>query len=231
VNLPLKDNEVSVVAHAEELTLIHSALVGLRKGDPSVKLPYRGSPGFGKVAELFNDLVEQNVSMAEELAKLAQMVGKEGKLKRRAALQNARGFWAQKLESINSLIDDLVHPTNEAARVIGAVAQGDLSKTMALEVDGRPLEGEFLRNAKIINTMVDQLGDFAAEVTRVAREVGTEGKLGGQAKVKGVAGVWKDLTDNVNSMAGNLTSQVRNLSQLHISRSRRLLESSNRWSR
>ena len=126
--------------------------------------------------------------MAEELAKLSQMVGKEGKLKRRAALQNARGFWAQKVESINSLIDDLVHPTNEAARVIGAVAQGDLSKTMALEVDGRPLEGEFLRNAKIINRMVDQLGDFAAEVTRVAREVGTEGKLGGQAKVKGVAG-------------------------------------------
>jgi methyl-accepting chemotaxis protein len=207
VNLPLKEAEVSAVGHAEELTLIHAALVGLRKGEPTVKLSYRGSPGFGKVAEVFNDLVEQNVSMAEELGKLAQMVGKEGKLKRRAALQNARGFWAQKVESINSLIDDLVHPTNEAARVIGAVAQGDLSKTMALEVDGRPLEGEFLRNAKIINKMVDQLGDFSAEVTRVAREVGTEGKLGGQAKVKGVAGVWKDLTDNVNSMAGNLTSQ------------------------
>ena len=142
------------------------------------------------------------------------MVGKEGKLKQRAALQNARGFWAQKVESINSLIDDLVHPTNEAARVIGAVAQGDLSKTMALEVDGRPLEGEFLRNAKTINKMVDQLGNFSAEVTRVAREVGTEGKLGGQAKVKGVAGVWKDLTDNVNSMAGNLTSQVRNIADV-----------------
>jgi hypothetical protein len=104
VNLPLKDNEVSVVTHAEELTLIHGALVGLRKGDATVKLPYRGSPGFGKVAEVFNDLVEQNTSMAEELAKLAQMVGKEGKLKRRASLQNTRGFWAQRLESINSLI-------------------------------------------------------------------------------------------------------------------------------
>jgi HAMP domain-containing protein/signal transduction histidine kinase/CheY-like chemotaxis protein len=214
VNLPLKENEVSAVGHAEELMLVHAALVGLRKGDPTVKLAYRGSPGFGKVAEVFNDLVEQNVSMAEELGKLAQMVGKEGKLKRRASLQNARGFWAQKIENINSLIDDLVHPTNEAARVIGAVAQGDLSKTMALEVDGRALEGEFLRNAKIINKMVDQLGDFAAEVTRVAREVGTEGKLGGQAKVKGVAGVWKDLTDNVNSMAGNLTSQVRNIADV-----------------
>src|SRR5207248_3168602 len=152
--------------------------------------------------------------MAEEIEKLAQMVGKEGKLKRRASLPGARGFWAQKVENINSLIDDLVHPTSEAARVIGAVAQGDLSQSMALEIDGRPLEGEFLRNAKTINKMVDQLGNFAAEVTRVAREVGTEGKLGGQAKVKGVAGVWKDLTDNVNSMAGNLTSQVRNIADV-----------------
>ncbi|HZO00821.1 MAG TPA: HAMP domain-containing protein [Burkholderiales bacterium] len=214
MNLPLKDTEVSAVAHADEMTQIYAALVALRKGDPTAKLPLQGSPGFGKVSEVFNDLVEQNVAMAEELARLSQMVGKEGKLKRRASLQNARGFWAQKVDSINSLIDDLVHPTNEAARVIGAVAQGDLSKTMALEIDGRPLEGEFLRNAKIINRMVDQLGDFAAEVTRVAREVGTEGKLGGQAKVKGVAGVWKDLTDNVNSMAGNLTSQVRNIADV-----------------
>src|SRR5690349_5290196 len=152
--------------------------------------------------------------MAEEIAKLSQAVGKEGKLRRRASLPGARGFWAQKVENINALIDDLVHPTNEAARVIGAVAQGDLSKSMALEIDGRALEGEFLRNAKTINKMVEQLGNFSAEVTRVAREVGTEGKLGGQAKVKGVAGVWKDLTDNVNSMAGNLTSQVRNIADV-----------------
>ncbi|HEX5066221.1 MAG TPA: HAMP domain-containing protein, partial [Myxococcota bacterium] len=194
--------------------MIHAGLVALRRGDASARLPVSGSAGFGRVADVFNDLVEQNVAMAEELAKLAQAVGKEGKLKRRAALPQARGFWAQKVESINSLIDDLVHPTNEAARVIGAVAQGDLSKTMALDMDGRPLEGEFLKNAKITNRMVEQLGNFAAEVTRVAREVGTEGKLGGQAKVKGVAGVWKDLTDNVNSMAGNLTSQVRNIADV-----------------
>ena len=141
------------------------------------------------------------------------MVGKEGKLKERAYVPNASGFWRDSVESINSLIDDLVHPTTEVARVIGAVAQGDLSKRMALEVDGRPLEGEFLRTAKTINTMVEQLGSFSAEVTRVAREVGTEGKLGGQAKVKGVAGTWKDLTDSVNSMAGNLTAQVRNIAE------------------
>src|SRR5207253_654306 len=104
-----------------------------------------------------------------------------------------------------------VYPIADTARVIGAVAKGDLSQTMAMEIEGRPVAGEFLRTAKTVNTMVDQLGSFASEVTRVAREVGTEGKLGGQAKVKGVAGTWKDLTDSVNSMAGNLTSQVRNI--------------------
>src|SRR5258706_16124315 len=145
--------------------------------------------------------------MAEEFGRLSQVVGKEGKLKKRGALPNARGFWAASVDSINSLIDGLVHPTSEGGRVIGAVAQGDLSKSMALEMDGRPLEGEFLRTAKTINKMVEQLGNFSAEVTRVAREVGTEGKLGGQAKVKGVAGTSKDLTDSVNSMAHNLTPQ------------------------
>jgi len=125
---------------------------------------------------------------------------------------NASGFWRDSAECINSLIADLVHPTSEVARVIGAVAQGDLSKSMALEADGRPLEGEFLRTAMIINKMVQQLGTFSAEVTRVAREVGTEGKLGGQADVQGVAGTWKDLTDSVNFMASNLTAQVRNIS-------------------
>ena len=115
---------------------------------------------------------------------------------------------------MNNLIGDLVHPTSETSRVIGAVAQGDLSQSVALEIDGRELQGEFLRTAKTINKMVDQLGSFASEVTRVAREVGTEGKLGGQAEVKGVAGTWKDLTDSVNSMAGNLTGQVRNIAEV-----------------
>ncbi|TMG78188.1 MAG: hybrid sensor histidine kinase/response regulator, partial [Betaproteobacteria bacterium] len=197
MNLPLKDSEHRAVGHAEELTAIHDALIALRRGDRAAKLPIQGGAQFTKVADVFNDLVEQNIAMAEEIEKLAQMVGKEGKLKRRASLPGARGFWAQKVENINSLIDDLVHPTSEAARVIGAVAQGDLSQSMALEIDGRPLEGEFLRNAKTINKMVEQLGNFAAEVTRVAREVGR-----------------KDLTDNVNSMAGNLTSQVRNIADV-----------------
>ncbi len=199
---------------ATEMQQLLGALVQLRKGDPNVRLPMHWSGVAGRVADAFNDVVEQNASMADELARLRQVVGKEGKLKQRASLREARGFWGESIDCINSLIDDLVHPTSEVARVIGAVAQGDLSKSMALEVDGRPLEGEFLRTAKTINKMVDQLGNFSAEVTRVAREVGTEGKLGGQAKVKGVAGTWKDLTDSVNSMAGNLTDQVRNIADV-----------------
>src|SRR5258706_475833 len=115
---------------------------------------------------------------------------------------------------MNTLIGDVAYPISEVSRVIGSVAKGDLSQTMVLEVDGRPLRGEALRLGTVVNTMVGQLNGFAAEVTRVAREVGTDGKLGGQAHVPGVAGVWKDLTDNVNSMAANLTGQVRNIAEV-----------------
>ncbi|WP_457337662.1 HAMP domain-containing protein [Rhizobacter sp. P5_C2] len=207
--------ELNEVATPErEMVTLLAALTQLRRGDASVRLPLHWEGLAGKVADVFNDLVEQNAAMADELGRLRQVVGKEGKLKQRAVLSETRGFWGASMESINALIDDLVHPTSEVARVIGAVAQGDLSKSMALEVEGRELEGEFLRTAKTINKMVEQLGNFSAEVTRVAREVGTEGMLGGQAKVKGVAGTWKDLTDSVNSMAGNLTDQVRNIADV-----------------
>src|SRR5205085_1583720 len=131
--------------------------------------------------------------------------------KQRMSLPRAIGGWADEVGAINTLIDDLVWPTTEVTRAVGAVAKGDLGQSMALEVDGRPLEGEFLRSAKLVNKMIDQLSVFTSEVTRVAREVGTEGKLGGQAVVPGVAGTWKDLTDSVNAMASNLTSQVRNI--------------------
>jgi signal transduction histidine kinase/DNA-binding response OmpR family regulator/HAMP domain-containing protein len=124
------------------------------------------------------------------------------------------GTWAVSIDAVNTLIGDLVQPMSEVARVIGAVAKGDLSQNMALEIEGRPLMGEFLRIGKTVNAMVDQLNSFASEVTRVAREVGTEGKLGGQAQVRGVAGTWKDLTDNVNLMAENLTGQVRNIADV-----------------
>jgi HAMP domain-containing protein/signal transduction histidine kinase/DNA-binding response OmpR family regulator len=198
----------------QEAKAILHALTALRQGDSDVRLPVEWTGLQGKLAETFNEVVELNGRMAEELARLRQKVGKEGKLKQRAEMNDVRGFWRDQIHCVNALIDDLVHPTSETARVIGAVAQGDLSQTMALEVDDRPLEGEFLRTARTINKMVDQLASFASEVTRVAREVGTEGKLGGQAKVKGVAGTWKDLTDSVNSMAGNLTGQVRNIAEV-----------------
>jgi HAMP domain-containing protein/signal transduction histidine kinase/CheY-like chemotaxis protein len=208
----LKEKES--VDNSSEMTSLLVALTALKKGDSSVRLPLDWTGVAGKVADAFNAVVELNERMADELARLSRVVGKEGKLSQRFSLGDVSGFWQESIDSVNELIDDLVHPTSETARVIGAVAQGDLGQTMALEVDDRPLQGEFLRTAKTINKMVDQLSSFASEVTRVAREVGTEGKLGGQAEVKGVAGTWKDLTDSVNSMASNLTSQVRNIAEV-----------------
>src|SRR5947209_3272704 len=206
--------EELVAQSGTEMTSLLAALTALQKGKRHVRLPLDWTGVAGKVADAFNEVVEQNERMADELARLSRVVGKEGKLSQRLNLGDVSGFWQESIEAINGLIDDLVHPTSETARVIGAVAQGDLNQTMALEVDDRPLQGEFLRTAKTINKMVNQLGSFATEVTRVAREVGTEGKLGGQARVEGVSGTWKDLTDSVNSMAGNLTAQVRNIAQV-----------------
>jgi HAMP domain-containing protein/signal transduction histidine kinase len=188
-----------------------SALTAFKRGDFSARLPedWTGVPG--KIADTFNAVIETNQRMARELERIGRVVGKEGRITQRASIGEVTNSWADAIASINDLIGDLVRPTNEMARVIGAVAKGDLSQTMATEIEGRPLKGEFLHTAKTVNAMVGQLGAFASEVTRVAREVGTEGKLGGQAKVKGVAGTWKDLTENVNFMASNLTSQVRNI--------------------
>ena len=151
-----------------ELKTLLSALIALKKGEPGVRLPLEWTGVAGKVADAFNDVVELNERMARELSRLSRVVGKEGKLAQRAALPEVTGFWQESVESVNDLIDDLVHPTSETARVIGAVAQGDLSQTMALQIDDRPLQGEFLRTAKTINTMVDQLGSFASEVTRAS---------------------------------------------------------------
>jgi HAMP domain-containing protein/signal transduction histidine kinase/DNA-binding response OmpR family regulator len=198
------------VKELDKTTLL-AALLAFKGGDFSIRLPIGFEGMDGKIADAFNDVIERNERMSKELERLSRVVGKEGKISQRAEMGEVTGAWKESVESVNALIGDLVHPTSETARVIGAVAKGDLSQTMALEIEGRPLAGEFLRTAKTVNTMVEQLGSFAAEVTRVAREVGTEGKLGGQAKVKGVAGTWKDLTDSVNSMAANLTSQVRNI--------------------
>ncbi|MFN2578100.1 MAG: HAMP domain-containing protein [Pyrinomonadaceae bacterium] len=194
--------------------LLLKILVAFKKGDFSARLPGVWTGEAGKIADTLNDIIELSDKTARELERVSRVVGKEGKISHRAAVPAAAGSWLRLVDSTNLLIDDMARPTSEMARVIGAVANGDLSERMALEVEGRPLKGEFLRTVRIVNSMVDQLGSFASEVTRVAREVGTEGKLGGEAKVKGVAGTWKDLTDSVNSMASNLTSQVRNIAEV-----------------
>ena len=188
-----------------------AALIAFKRGDFSARLPddWIGVPG--KIADTFNAIIETNQRMTRELERIGRVVGEEGRITQRASIGEVTNSWADAVGSINNLIGDLVQPTSEMARVIGAVAKGDLSQTMATEIEGRALKGEFLHTAKTVNSMVRQLGAFASEVTRVAREVGTDGKLGGQAKVRGVAGTWKDLTDNVNLMASNLTSQVRNI--------------------
>src|SRR5438128_677186 len=188
-----------------------SALMAFKRGDFSARLPDDWTGIAGKIADTFNDVIRTNQRMTQELERIVRVVGKEGRITQRAALSDVSESWGDAIGCINVLIEDLLRPTSEMARVIGAVAKGNLSETMASEIEGQPLKGEFLHTAKTVNAMVEQLGAFSSEVTRVAREVGTEGKLGGQAKVKGVAGTWKDLTDNVNLMASNLTSQVRNI--------------------
>jgi CheY-like chemotaxis protein/HAMP domain-containing protein len=193
--------------------LLH-VLTRFKRGDFGARLPVDRTGIAGKIYDTVNDIIEQNQKLTSELQRISTVVGKASNMRQRASLAGASGGWAQSIDALNMLVNDMVHPTTEVARVIGAVAKGDLSQTMPLEIDGRPLTGEFLRTAKVVNTMVDQLGTFASEVTRVAREVGTDGKLGGQAVVKGVAGTWKDLTDNVNFMAANLTDQVRNIAEV-----------------
>jgi HAMP domain-containing protein/signal transduction histidine kinase/DNA-binding response OmpR family regulator len=195
---------------------ILAALVAFRDGDFSVRLPTDWTGTDARIAEAFNQTIGHEDRIAREVEHLSVTVGKEGRLKQRLSLPGALGGWATKVSSLNTLVDDLVRPTAEISRTIGAVAKGDLGQSMDLEVDGRALKGEFLRSARLVNTMIDQLSVFTSEVTRVAREVGTEGKLGGQAQVKGVSGVWKELTESVNQMAGNLTAQVRNIAEVTI---------------
>jgi HAMP domain-containing protein len=192
------------------------ALQAVADGDFSVRLPGDWTGVEGKIADCFNDIVAANQKMARELARVGQAVGREGKTRQRMRFDRSDGAWGEMQVSCNTLIDDLVRPTTEVTRAVTAVARGDLLQTMRLDVEGRPLEGEFLRSATIVNTMIKQLSVFTSEVTRVAREVGTDGKLGGQAQVPEVSGVWKDLTESVNLMASNLTAQVRNISEVTI---------------
>ena len=201
---------------SEQLGEILNVMVAYRNGDFTVRLPSTWTGVLGKMSDTMNDILAVSQRRAEETVRICRVVGKEGRLRQRLSVPGVSGGWADEIDSLNTLIDDLVSPTTEVTRAVGAVGKGDLSQAMALEKDGRPLEGEFLRSAKLVNKMIEQLAVFTSEVTRVAREVGTEGKLGGQAQVKGASGVWKELTDSVNQMAGNLTAQVRNIAEVTI---------------
>ncbi|MEL1253423.1 HAMP domain-containing protein [Flavobacterium sp. DGU38] len=204
------DSEESILNDAEFLKI----LLKVKNGNFSQRFPTDQNGTKRSICETLNEIIDLNERMVFEFQKVGKSIGKQGKLTNRVALDGARGSWSSCVDSVNTLISDLVHPTIEIAHVITSVAKGNLSQEMPLSIEGNPLQGEFLRIAKEVNGMVKQLNLFSMEVTRVAREVGTEGKLGGQAKVRGVGGVWKDLTDSVNKMASNLTGQVRNIADV-----------------
>src|SRR4051812_1474449 len=222
----------------EQLRSLLRALSAVRHGDFSARLPFELAPGLpanvaasahvgagagaeqavaqlmAAIAREFNSVVALNEAFASQMVRVERVVGREGRMTERASLGEQSGGWAASIGSINALIGDLVQPTTEVARVISAVAAGDFTQKMALQIEGQPVKGEFLRIGTTVNGMVDQLSSFAAEVTRVAKEVGTDGKLGGQAEVPEAAGIWRDLTDNVNQLANNLTAQVRNIAEV-----------------
>ncbi|WPO78308.1 HAMP domain-containing protein [Flavobacterium sp. KACC 22761] len=202
--------EESILSDAEFLKI----LLKVKNGNFSQRFPTDQDGTKRAICDTLNEIIDLNQRMVFEFQKVGKSIGKQGKLTNRVVLDGARGSWSSCVDSVNTLISDLVHPTIEIAHVITSVAKGNLSQEMPLSIEGNPLQGEFLRIAKEVNAMVKQLNLFSMEVTRVAREVGTEGKLGGQAKVRGVGGVWKDLTDSVNKMASNLTGQVRNIADV-----------------
>jgi HAMP domain-containing protein/signal transduction histidine kinase/DNA-binding response OmpR family regulator len=196
---------------------LRQLLDGLRAvdgGDFTVRLDANGDPLVAEVVQAFNRVAGKHQRLTDEMVRVSQSVGREGRMRDRVALAGSAGAWAVSVDAMNNLITDLAQPTAEVARVIQAVARGDLSQKVELEIEGKTVQGEFYRIGSTVNRMVDQLNAFASEVTRVAREVGTEGVLGGQANVQGVSGTWKDLTDSVNAMANNLTNQVRNIADV-----------------
>jgi HAMP domain-containing protein len=205
---PTKDRRAS---RERSLNRLLAGLRAVNAGDFSIELTPNGDPLMAEIIDVFNSVVQKQSRMADEIARVSTSVGREGKMSDRISVAGMAGQWMTTVDAINNLITDLAQPTSEVSRVIQAVAEGDLSQKVELEIDGKLVQGEFLRIGSTVNRMVDQLNSFASEVTRVAREVGTEGVLGGQANVPGVAGTWKDLTDSVNAMASNLTNQVRNI--------------------
>ncbi|MGB6356567.1 MAG: HAMP domain-containing protein, partial [Steroidobacteraceae bacterium] len=209
-------SSASPTGPALDLNQLLDGLQAMRAGNFSVRLSGSQTGVAGKICDAFNAIVAANERIAQQLEHVGEVVGRQGKTRTRVRFGRSEGAWADMEDSVNTLIDDLLWPTTAVTRTVTAVARGDLLQTVPLDVDGRALKGEFLRSADIVNTMIKQLSVFTSEVTRVAREVGTDGKLGGQAQVREVTGVWKDLTESVNSMASNLTAQVRNIAEVTI---------------
>ncbi|MFE1027790.1 HAMP domain-containing protein [Streptomyces sp. NPDC058818] len=206
----------STTVDTAALNRLMAALVAMREGNFRKRLTVSGDGVMSEIAAVFNEVADRNLHLTGELARVRRMVGREGKLTERLETGACEGSWATAIDNSNALVDDLVRPVSEVSRVLSAVADGDLSPRMELRTQtaegvGHPLRGEFLKVGRTVNNLVDQLSTFTDEVTRVASEVGTEGKLGGQAQVRGMSGSWKDLTDSVNTMAYRLTAQVRDI--------------------
>ncbi|WP_344429266.1 HAMP domain-containing protein [Streptomyces lavendulocolor] len=206
----------TVEVDAAALDRLLAALVSMRDGNFRKRLTVTGDGVMAEISAVFNEVADRKLHLTGELQRVRRMVGREGKLSERLEVGASEGAWAQAIEAANALVDDMTRPVSEVGRVLSAVAEGDLDQRMELRSEGtdgsaRPLRGEFLRVARTVNNLVDQLSAFTDEVTRVALEVGTEGKLGGQAQVRGMSGSWKDLTDSVNTMAYRLTAQVRDI--------------------
>src|SRR5687767_9583132 len=199
----MASNLTSQVRNIAEVT------TAVAKGDLSKKITVDVKGEILEVKNTVNTMVDQLSSFAAEVTRVAREVGTEGKLGGQADVRDVAGTWKDLTDSVNFMASNLTSQVRNIAEVTTAVAKGDLSKKITVDV-----KGEILALKNTVNTMVDQLSSFAAEVTRVAREVGTEGKLGGQAQVQGVSGTWKDLTDSVNFMAGNLTAQVRGIAKV-----------------
>ncbi|GAA3042187.1 hypothetical protein GCM10020000_21410 [Streptomyces olivoverticillatus] len=198
------------------LNRLLSALESMRDGNFRKRLTVSGDGVMAEIAAVYNEVADRNLQLTGELARVRRVVGREGKLTERLEVGACEGAWAAAIDASNALVDDLVRPVSEVGRVLSAVAEGDLEQRMDLRSQGsdgsaHPLRGEFLKVGRTVNGLVDQLSAFTDEVTRVASEVGTEGKLGGQARVRGMSGSWKDLTDSVNTMASRLTAQVRDI--------------------
>ncbi|MGW7407537.1 HAMP domain-containing protein [Streptomyces sp. NPDC054833] len=211
-----KQRNGTTVVDTAALNRLLVALVAMRDGNFRKRLTVSGDGVMSEIAAVFNEVADRNLHLTGELSRVRRMVGREGKLTERLETGACEGSWAAAIDASNALVDDLVRPVSEVGRVLTAVAEGDLSPRMELRTQapdgtGHPLRGEFLRVGRTVNNLVDQLSTFTDEVTRVASEVGTEGKLGGQARVRGMSGSWKDLTESVNTMANRLTAQVRDI--------------------